>query len=399
MLVTDARDGMARTGVVHTRRGSFSVPCFMPVGTRGAVRSLTSSDLRDIGVEVVLANTYHLALRPGVEIIADLGGVHGFTGWSGHVLTDSGGYQGYSLPSKVDRDGITFKSVYDGSSFRLTPETAVRAQEMLGSDIQMVLDVCPALPASSEVVRDAMETTLEWAERSRDAHSLAAQAIFGIVQGGVDEKLRSECARRTAALVFDGYGIGGLSVGESRDEMMIALAAAAGELPEDRPRYLMGVGDPLSVVDAVGLGVDMFDCVAPTRIARHGTALTSAGRISLRNAKYAKDPRPVDESCGCSTCATASRAYLRHLLLVSEPSVLRLLTVHNLAWMMLLMHEVRGAIRAGTLTALRARVASVWEHRTLAGRSGPGSSPGCRGAGELGHDQPKQGRRSKVVEG
>ncbi len=382
VVVVDALDGMARAGRVETRRGSFAVPCFMPVGTRGAVRALSSDDLERTGVEVMLANTYHLALRPGVEVIAELGGVHGFTGWGGHVLTDSGGFQGYSLPSKVDRDGITFKSIYDGSSFRLTPETAVRAQELLNADIQMVLDVCPALPASSEVVRGAMRTTLEWAERSREAHSLADQAIFGIVQGGVDEDLRSECAQRTAALDFDGYGIGGLSVGEARDEMLMALAAAARELPEDRPRYLMGVGDPLSLVEAVALGVDMFDCVAPTRTARHGTALTSAGRISLRNAEYAKDPRPVDESCTCLTCSTVSRAYLRHLLLVSEPTVLRLLTVHNLAWMMLLMREVRCAINEGTLKALRSRIASAWERQPLTGRSAGGPPSGCREAQE-----------------
>ncbi len=359
-MIVDSLDGAARAGFVRTQRGSFAVPCFMPVGTRGVVRSLSVSDLESLGIEVMLANTYHLALRPGVDIVEEMGGIHGFTGWSGHVLTDSGGFQAYSLPSKIDEDGITFKSVYDGSAFRMTPESAVDAQERLGSDIQMVLDVCPALPASSAVIWEAVHTTLGWAERSLNAHSSSFQAIFGIVQGGIDVDARSCSAKRTAEMGFDGYGIGGLSVGEDRADMLRALEATLSELPDDRPRYLMGVGDPVGLIEAVALGVDMFDCVIPTRLARHGTVLTSSGRMSLRNAKFAKDPRPLDESCVCSTCVSSSRAYLRHLLLVSEPTVLRLLTVHNLVWMMLLMRSAREAIRSGTYDAMRAEIASVW---------------------------------------
>jgi queuine tRNA-ribosyltransferase len=332
----------------------------MPVATRGAVKHLTADDLATLGFEVVLANTYHLMLRPGVDIVAELGGLHGFMGWDGTVLTDSGGFQVFSLDPDVDDDGVTFRSTYDGSSHRLTPERAVEVQAMLGADIQMVLDVCTALPATQEVLRLAVERTAAWAARARRTPRANEQLLFGIVQGGVDEALRRESARRTVELDFDGYGIGGLSVGESREEMLPALAAAIEELPTDKARYLMGVGDPVALVEAVGLGVDMFDCVLPTRLARHGTLLTSTGRVNLRNARWATSDEPPDPACACSTCARWSKAYLRHLLLVAEPTAGRLLTVHNLAWLLALVREIGAAVEAGEFEALRARILEVW---------------------------------------
>jgi queuine tRNA-ribosyltransferase len=355
-----ARDGAARTTVVTTARGTYRTPLFMPVGTRGAVRMLASSDLETLGAEVVLANTYHLMLRPGPAVVEALGGIHGFASWGGHVLTDSGGFQVFSLSPQVDDDGVTFRSTYDGSTHRLTPEDAVSVQERLGADIQMALDVCTPLPSPPDVVARDMARTLGWARRARDAHRRTDQSIFGIVQGGADVALREESAQRTAELCFDGYGIGGLSVGEPRSEMLPALAAALGPLPDDRPRYLMGVGDPVALVEGVALGVDQFDCVLPTRLARHGTVLTSAGRVQLRRSDNATDPGPLDAACGCPVCARWSRAYLRHLMVVDEPVAGRLVTLHNLAWMFAFMDRIRAAVAGGTLAELRAETAEVW---------------------------------------
>ncbi len=364
-LEVTATDGAARTGVVHTARGSYPVPTFMPVGTRGAVKALDSTDLEALGADVVLANTYHLMLRPGTGVVARLGGLHRFTGWSGHMLTDSGGYQVHSLHPRVDDDGVTFASNYDGTTVRLTPESAVEAQGLLGADIQMVLDVCATLPAPPEVLRVAVDRTAAWAARARRHHrQLEAkpdgQALFGIVQGGTDPDLRTESAARTVELDFDGYGIGGLSVGEPRPAMLESLAATLPHLPADRPRYLMGVGDPVGLVEAVALGVDQFDCVAPSRMGRHGTILTGTGRLNLRNATHADDDRPLDTGCGCPTCARYSRGYLRHLLLVGEPTAWRLLTIHNLAFMIGLLGDTRAAIAEGRLAQLRSRVSEVW---------------------------------------
>ncbi|MBV9659989.1 MAG: tRNA guanosine(34) transglycosylase Tgt, partial [Acidimicrobiales bacterium] len=266
----EAADGAARAGLVTTARGTFRTPCFMPVGTRGAVKLLDAADLEQIGPEVVLGNTYHLMLRPGAETIAALGGLHRFTGWDGHMLTDSGGFQVFSLAPEVDSEGVTFRSIYDGSRHRLTPERAVQLQELIGADIQMALDVCCGLPASEEEVRSAAARTLAWAGRARALHQRPDQSLFGIVQGGVSPALRAEYAARTVALDFDGYAIGGLSVGEPLEATLPALEAAIAELPVDQPRYLMGVGDPVSILEAVLRGVDMFDCVLPTRLARHG---------------------------------------------------------------------------------------------------------------------------------
>jgi queuine tRNA-ribosyltransferase len=355
-----ARDGAARAGVAHTARGTYRTPCFMPVGTRGAVKYLAAADCARLGCEIVLANTYHLMLRPGVDVIAALGGLGEFAGWDGLTLTDSGGYQVFSLGPAIDEDGVRFRSVYDGSPHRLTPESAVKAQERIGADIQMVLDVCPPLPSPVEVVRAAAERTALWAARARGAHRRPDQALFGIVQGGIDRGLRAETAKRTVELDFDGYGIGGLSVGESREEMLLALAAAIEHLPDDRPRYLMGVGDPAGMVEAVALGVDQFDCVLPTRLGRHGTALTAGGKLQLRNALHARSDEPVDPTCTCEVCSRHSRAYLRHLFLVNEPTAQRLLTLHNLAWTFQLVERIRQAIVAGRLGGLRTEVLDVW---------------------------------------
>ncbi|HEX2039192.1 MAG TPA: tRNA guanosine(34) transglycosylase Tgt [Acidimicrobiales bacterium] len=359
-LEVGAVDGAARAGTVTTPRGSFRTPCFMPVGTRGTVRAVSSRDLAELGVEVVLANAYHLMLRPGADVVEAMGGIGRFAAWPGHVLTDSGGFQVFSLDPHVDDDGVTFRSTYDGSLHRLTPEDAVRVQSQLGADIQMVLDVCPPLPSPPDVVRVAVERTAAWAARARRTPRREGQALFGIVQGGVDEGLRRESARRTVELDFDGYGIGGLSVGEPRDEMLPALAATLEELPADRPRYLMGVGDPVGLVEAIGLGVDMFDCVLPTRLARHGTVLAAHGRYQLRNAAFARDDGPLDPACACHVCATWSRAYLRHLLQVGELTAMHLLTVHNLAWTLELVARARRAVEEGCLAALRREVAAVW---------------------------------------
>ena len=363
-FAVEARDGAARVGTVTTQRGTFATPCFMPVGTRGAVRTLSSADLEGLGAEVVLGNTYHLMLRPGADIVAKLGGLHGFADWHGHVLTDSGGYQVFSLQPKVDDEGVTFQSTYDGSRHRLTPEGAVDIQVQLGSDIQMVLDVCSALPSPRDVIAAAVDRTADWAGRARTAflaHGRSDLNQFGIVQGGTEPDLRVDSAERTVAVGFDGYAVGGLSVGEERDVMLPALDAALAVLPADRPRYFMGLGDPLGLVDAVARGIDMFDCVLPTRLARHGTLLTAAGRLNLNNRRFADDAGPVDPICGCAVCARWSRGYLRHLLNVDEPTAARLLTLHNVHWTFDLVDQMRAAIAAGTLSALRAQVAEVWQ--------------------------------------
>ena len=355
-----AHDGRARAGLGHTARGSYATPCFMPVGTRGAIKYLSASDYEALGAEIVLGNTYHLMLRPGADTVAALGGLGKFAGWKGLSLTDSGGFQVFSLEPKVDDDGVTFRSTYDGSSHRFTPESAVTTQELLGADIQMVLDVCAPLPSPPEVIRLALDRTSEWAARARASHRRTDQALFGIVQGGLDERLRAESAMRTTELDFDGYGIGGLSVGETRAEMLPALAAALEHLPVDRPRYLMGVGDPASLVEAVALGVDQFDCVMQTRIGRHGTALTSAGKLHVKNAKHALSDDPIDETCACEVCARHSRGYIRHLFQVGEPTAARLLSLHNVSWTLQLMQRMRTAISEGSFDVLRRETLDIY---------------------------------------
>jgi queuine tRNA-ribosyltransferase len=361
----DATDGRARAGRVHTARGSFATPCFMPVGTRGAVRHLSSADLESLGAEVVLGNTYHLMLRPGADTVAALGGLHGFADWHGHVLTDSGGYQIFSLEPKVDDQGAVFKSVYDGSQHRLTPEDAVEVQGKLGSDIQMVLDVCPPAEAPTEVLRSAVDRTALWAQRARDAFLgdetlVASRHQFGIVQGGIDHALRRESAERTIAVGFDGYAVGGLSVGEPREIMLPALEVVTQMLPADQPRYFMGLGDPIGIVECVALGVDMFDCVLPTRLGRHGTLLTNSGRLNVRRAEFATDNRPIDPTMAHSPVSRWSRGYLRHLLSVDEPTGARLATLHNLAWLLGFVGDLRLAITEGRFEEFRRHTHEVW---------------------------------------
>ena len=359
-LSITATDGSARTGTASTARGDYEFPLFMPVGTRGAIKYLSAADYERLGARIVLGNTYHLMLRPGAETVARFGGLGRFAGWNGLTLTDSGGFQVFSLEPKVDDDGVTFASTYDGSKHRFTPESAVRTQELLGADIQMVLDVCPPLPSPEPVIRLALERTSAWAARARATHRRPDQSLFGIVQGGISPSMRAESARRTADLDFDGYGIGGLSVGETRAEMIPALAAALEHLPADRPRYLMGVGDPASLVEAVTLGVDQFDCVMQTRLGRHGTALTSEGKLHLKNARHADSDAPIDDRCPCEVCSRHTRGYLRHLLQVNEPSAARLMSLHNVAWTLDLMARMRAAIASGTLDGLRREVLDVW---------------------------------------
>lgn len=359
-LHIEARDGKARCGTAATAKGEYAFPAFMPVGTRGAIKYLSASDYEALGAQIVLGNTYHLMLRPGAEVIEAMGGLSRFAGWSGLTLTDSGGFQVFSLEPDVDDDGVSFRSTYDGSLHRFTPELAVSVQSKLGADIQMVLDICPALPAETSVLRLAVDRTADWAARARRVHTRADQALFGIVQGGVSENLRRESAERTVELDFDGYGIGGLSVGETREEMLPALAAALEVLPQDRPRYLMGVGDPASLVEAVALGVDQFDCVMQTRLGRHGTALTSTGKLHLKNARHITDEAPIDSECGCAVCRRHSRGYIRHLLQVGEPTAARLISLHNVAWTLDLMSRMRQAIREGGFEDMRKRVLEVW---------------------------------------
>lgn len=340
----ESRDGLARTGRLITPHGEVATPAFMPVGTRGSVRGLHISDLKSIGVQILLANTYHLMLRPGADTVAQLGELQAFMGWEGPVLTDSGGYQVFSLQPKVSEEGVVFKSTYDGSRVELTPEQAIGIQETIGADIAMVLDELIGLPASREDVRDAMERTLRWSERAVAAKRRTDRALFGIVQGGVDPELRAESASRTAAIGFDGFGIGGLSVGESRSELGAALDAAIPELPHDRPRYVMGVGDTEQLVDAIARGVDMFDCVLPTRLARHGKVLHPDGDYSIRRQEWASDTEPLQAGCDCPACARYSKGYIRHLFQTKELLGGRLVSLHNLRYTLRLLEQARSAI-------------------------------------------------------
>jgi queuine tRNA-ribosyltransferase len=361
------RDGDARRGVMSTAHGLVQTPAFMPVGTQGAVKGLTHRDLESLGVEILLSNTYHLYLRPGDDLIARRGGLHRFIAWSKPILTDSGGYQVFSLAGRrsVDDEGVRFTSHLDGSSHLLTAEKATDIQARLGSDVAMVLDECLAYPASHNAARDAMQRTALWARRARDRWlrvrdggprvtvSNPGQAQFGIVQGGVFPDLREESARQTVALGFDGYAIGGLSVGEPIDVLYDTVARTASWLPFDRPRYLMGAGTPEDLVESVARGIDLFDCVLPTRNARNGQLFTSRGRLNIRNARYAEDESPIDPDCLCYTCRTFSRSYLRHLALAGEMASATLNTLHNLHFYLDTMERIRDAITFGRFESFR----------------------------------------------
>jgi len=363
--------GRARLGTLVTAHETIETPQFMPVGTQATVKSLTPLDLRNAGAGMILANTYHLSLRPGAERIARLGGLHQFMAWDGAILTDSGGFQVFSLAHlrKVDDEGVTFASHIDGTPHRLTPERAIEIQELLGSDIAMTFDqlVDPGLGASE--VEEAMERTHRWAERCLVAHSRPDQALFGIVQGGIDASLRRRSAVAIAGLAFDGIAIGGLSVGETKDEMAATLEVVADELADDpRPRYLMGVGSPLDFFGAVERGIDLFDCVLPTRVARNGQLWTSEGRLNLRNSRFQDDPGPVDPACACETCRNHSRAYLAHLFRAEELLAYRLSSVHNVTYTLDLMRRLRAALADGSFVSLRSAVAAQYE------RAGAGST-------------------------
>ncbi|MCC6781678.1 MAG: tRNA guanosine(34) transglycosylase Tgt [Planctomycetes bacterium] len=347
------RDGVRR-GRYHTPHGSFETPCFAPVGTRASLKGLTPQQVRETGSELILANAYHLFLRPGAELIARRGGLHRFMAWDGPILTDSGGYQVFSLAhlSRIDDDGVSFKSIIDGSAQRLTPERALEVQRDLGPDLAMILDECAPGDASREHTLRAHERTLAWARRARALHdrwggAARGQALFGIVQGGTDPELRAASADAMVALDFDGYAIGGLSVGETKDRMAIALEAAVTRLPRERLRYLMGVGTPEDFALATRRGVDLFDCVTPTRHGRNHEAFTREGELKLRNARFAEDDRPLDAACACHTCRHFSRAYLRHLCASGEMLAGILLSIHNIHYFQDLMCGIRESVGVG----------------------------------------------------
>jgi queuine tRNA-ribosyltransferase len=354
-----ATDEAARAGVLHTAHGDVPTPAFMPVGTKGTVKGVDPDELRALGASIVLGNTYHLHFKPGADVIAELGGLHRFMGWDGPILTDSGGFQVFSLRHTllaVDDDGVTFRSVYDGDLARLTPELAAAIQAKLGSDVAMCLDVCPPADAARAELEQAMRLTSVWAARQRAAPRAEGQLLFGIAQGGSDPELRRRSIEEIAALDFDGNALGGLSVGEDRSAMFETVGWAAPLLPAEKPRYFMGIGDPEGILEVIERGVDMFDCVLPTRLGRTGTAITSEGRLNLKNARFLRDARPLDERCDCPACARFSRAYIRHLVKEKELLGLRLLSVHNLRFLLRLTAEARTAIERGELASFKADV-------------------------------------------
>ncbi len=350
-----ARQGRARAGVFHTPHGDIPTPIFAPVGTQATVKAVTPAQLQELGARLVLSNTYHLYLRPGDALIAELGGLHEFMQWPGPILTDSGGFQVFSLAKirEIDAEGVTFKSHIDGSTHRFTPEKSIAIQENLGADIIMAFDECPH-PYGREQVSAAVERTHRWAERCLQAKTRSDQALFGIVQGGVYPDLREHSARFLTALNFPGYAIGGLAVGETKPEMHAMLEVVNDILPAEKPRYLMGVGTPEDLVEGVARGVDLFDCVAPTRLARHKAAFLRRGRLNMAKAEHARDPRPIDETCTCYTCQHFSRAYLRHLIQAKEMLASTLLSIHNIHTLLELMREMRQAILEGRFEAFYA---------------------------------------------
>jgi queuine tRNA-ribosyltransferase len=351
-FTVEPTDGAARAGTLRTAHGEVRTPAFMPVGTKGTVKGVDPAELETLGAQIVLGNTYHLHFRPGEELVAELGGLHAFMGWSRPILTDSGGFQVFSLRDTLlgaDDDGVTFRSVYDGAAARLTPEGAAAIQARLGSDVAMCLDICPPAGVSRAELEDAVRRTTVWARRQRDAPRAPGQLRFGIAQGGTDEELRRRSIEELVALGFDGYALGGLSVGEDRAAMFDAVGWATPLLPEEKPRYFMGIGDPEGILEVIVRGIDMFDCVLPTRTARTGSALTWEGRLNLRNARFARDPRPLDEGCPCPACARFSRAYIRHLVNQQEILGLRLLSLHNLRFVLDLTAGARAAIERGEL--------------------------------------------------
>jgi len=358
-----AKNNRARSGAFTTPRGVLQTPVFAPVGTQATVKALTPAQVADLGASLVLSNTYHLYLRPGDELVRDMGGLHKFMCWPNPMLTDSGGFQVFSLSDtrKVDEDGVTFKSHIDGSTHRFTPEKSIQIQENLGADIIMAFDEC-ADPNDHEYIQQAMERTHRWAERCVYAKTRGDQALFGIVQGGVDPNLRAASAEFIASLDTPGIAIGGLSVGETKDEMHATLDVVTSLLPENKPRYLMGVGTPEDIINGIARGIDIFDCVLPTRLARHHAAFSPEGRLNMMNATFARDERPIDETCDCYTCQNFTRAYVRHLIVAKELLAGTLLSIHNLRALIRLVEEIRGYIMNGTFEEHVPTLLARWEN-------------------------------------
>jgi queuine tRNA-ribosyltransferase len=354
-LVRTCPNTKARAGELTTPHGTVATPVFLPVGSQATVKTLTPNEIKDTGITMVLANTYHLYLRPGIEVIKKMGGLHKFMGWEGAILTDSGGYQIFSLSSlrKVNDEGVTFRSHIDGSEHLITPESAIQFQEDLGADIIMVLDECPAHDDSFEKVQRATTRTHQWAERCQKSQKRDDQALFAIVQGGVFPQLRQQSAEYLVSLEFPGYAIGGLSLGEPKKVMLATIEETAALLPENKPRYLMGVGSPEDLLEGISRGVDIFDSVLPTRVARNGAFFTRLGRVNIRNAVYKQMEQPVEPDCGCYTCRTFSAAYLHHLFSCEELLAYRLATIHNLSFINNLMRKARGAILDGTFSSFK----------------------------------------------
>ncbi len=361
-----SRDNLARRAEIVTAHGRIQTPCFMPVGTQGCVKTLSPDEVMEIGAEILLGNTYHLYLRPGDDLIASLGGLHKFSGWPGPILTDSGGYQIFSLSGlrHIHPEGVEFRSHIDGSSHFFTPAKVIGIQQNLGSDIMMVLDECVPFQADKSYTKKSLSLTTKWAQKSRQAYPKEDRnnLLFGIVQGGFFHDLRKQSLEEICSIPFEGYAIGGLSVGEPKPIMQDILSTTAPLLPKDKPRYLMGVGTPTDILDGIALGIDMFDCVLPTRNARNGTLFTSQGKINIKNASYRSDTRPLDPSCSCYTCRNFSRATLRHFYKSRELLSYRLLTIHNLKFYINLMSEAKQAIEQGTFDMMRKRYAHRSEH-------------------------------------
>jgi len=355
-LIKTCKQTGARLGIVHTPHGSFETPVFMPVGTLATVKTMSQMELKEIGAKIILSNTYHLWLRPGEDIVKEAGGLHSFMNWDGAILTDSGGFQVFSLSEfrRIEEEGVYFRNHLNGDKLFLSPEKATEIQNALGSDIIMAFDECPPYPASFDYMKQSVERTSRWAERCLAAHKREnEQGMFGIVQGGEYENLRKQSARDLVSLDFSGYAVGGLSVGEPKEVMNRVLEFTVPLLPSDKPRYLMGVGSPDSLIDGAIRGIDMFDCVLPTRIARNGTLMTSTGRLVVKNAKYARDFGPLDESCDCYVCRNYSRAYIRHLIKSNETFGIRLTSYHNLYFLIKLMEQIRESIREDRLGDFR----------------------------------------------
>lgn len=345
----------ARTGIVRTPHGSFLTPAFMPVGTQGTVKGLSPRDLEGVGAEILLANAYHLFVRPGIEIIQEAGGLHRFMGWRGPILTDSGGYQVFSLSRlrKVTEEGVSFQSHFDGREIFLTPERVIEIQEALGSDIAMIFDECPPYSQDRNLIKNSLDLTVKWAKRAKASQVRPDQALFGIIQGGIFEDLRRESLEKTVELDFQGYALGGLFVGEPREETLKILDRISPAMPAERARYVMGAGTPLELLEAVSSGIDLFDCVNPTRYGRNGSAFTRKGLVVIRNGKYNRDLQPIDETCPCYTCQNFSRSYLRHLFNCQEMLGPQLVSLHNVFFFLELMRQIRREIEAGTFSSFK----------------------------------------------